>query len=284
MIRRTVKRSLARLGYDVRPIADARPSKPAWSRPSDVTMIDEDVLLLLTPPNSGSTAIAKLVGTIPGVVGLGGSSEGQWLVPPLREADRWWPEKYVDYAAVASTWARRIDEIRAERPVEFVLEKSPPNMVRYRDLLGILPNARVVVNNRDPYANVASQIKRYHEAHYPGAPRLDVIAHLADQWRFRSRILRRAHLEDGFPVVGYERFCESPRDILTAFGLEAGDDFAEDAEIRVKDYEPQAIRNMNAEQTARLSPEELDTVSRRLEAEPDLLEFFGYALADPARG
>lgn len=270
--------SLSRLGFDLRRV---QPKQPDWPIPSAARVIKDRVLLLLTPPNSGSTAIADFLGQQSGAGRLYGNCEGQWLVKGLSDIDRWWPEKYVDYASVASVWAARIAEKKAERPLAFVVEKSPPNLVRYRDLLGILPNARVVVNNRDPYANVASQLKRYQATHYDGVRREEAIQHLARLWLFRSKLLRRAQEEDGFPVVTYETFCADPGAILDAFGLDR--DAAADAgtAVRVKDYPAQGIHNMNARQIGQLAPEEVALISLELEPEADLVGFFGYALLAP---
>ena len=51
---------------------------------------------LITPPYSGSTAIAKLLNTSRKTMTLNSKGEGQWLVPGLCEKDRWNPDKEVD--------------------------------------------------------------------------------------------------------------------------------------------------------------------------------------------
>lgn len=218
------------------------------------------------------------MGNLPGVVGLRGNYEGQWLVDGLSDLDRWWPEKFVDYASVASVWEQRLREIRKDEALKYVFEKSPPNMVRYRKLLKILPNARIVLNNRDPYANVASQVKRYHDLHYSGTQRHEVIRHLTDLWLYRSRFLQQAHQRDQYPIVTYEQFCADPKRILSAYSLDAGTDFVSHATVKVKDYEAQGIRNMNEEQIALLAPEEMELVTSRLREAEELVQFFGYEL------
>lgn len=267
-----IKNMFRKAGYDIRKLK----GPPLWPVPQDVEVIDDPFLLLLTPPNSGSTAIATFLGQMDAIATLHDRKyEGQFLVRGLREADRWWPEKYVDYKSVAGVWKTRIDALRSERDFTYILEKSPPNLVRYKALLRILPNTRVVVNNREPYANIVSQLHRYYTGPDAELRRVDAIRFLAEQWLYRSRMLRAACVDDGYPVVTYEAFCANPMAIVQAFGLdETG--LSGSHKVKVKDYDAQEIRNMNAEQIGMLSPKDIGEISEILARAPDLVGFFGY--------
>lgn len=50
-------------------------------------------LFLLTPPYSGSTAMAQLINTSHKTMVLNKNGEGQWLIPGLSDKDRWSVEK-----------------------------------------------------------------------------------------------------------------------------------------------------------------------------------------------
>lgn len=254
-----------------------------WPNASGVARIDKPFLILLTPPNSGSSAIANFLGQVQGVRGLGWPEfgagrtyEGQWLVPSLAEVDRWWPEKYVNWASVSGTWGRRITQLEHRGPVEYILEKSPPNIVRYKALRQMLPNARFAINNREPFANIASQIMRYEATIYKGVPRDEAIAHLAELWLYRSRHLRQAKVDEGYELLSYEDFCADPIAIAGAFGLQGAVSLRSDYAVRIKDYDKGEIRNMNARQVAQLSDAEIGLIAGILAREPELVDFFGY--------
>jgi hypothetical protein len=254
-----------------------------WPNQNGVVHINKPFLILLTPPNSGSSAIANFIGQAQGVNGLGWPEfgagrayEGQWLVPGLTGVDRWWSEKYVNWSSVSGTWGQRITQIERRRPVEYVLEKSPPNIVRYKALRQMLPNARFVINNREPFANIASQIMRYGATIYKGVPRDEAITHLAELWLYRSRHLRQAKIDEGYELLSYEDFCADPSAIAGAFGLEGAVDLRSDYAVQIKDYDRGEIRNMNARQVAQLSDAETGLIASILTREPELVDFFGY--------
>lgn len=198
----------------------------------------------------------------------------------MSKPDRWWPEKFVDYSAVCGTWAQRIAALRQEGELRFIFEKSPPNMVRYEKLRRIMSEVAFVVNNRDPYANIASQLGRYGARDFSGVAQTEIVAHYARLWLYRSRFLRKAAIEDGYPLLTYEMFCASPERAFEAFGLDPGESAHSKYHVRVKDYGAQAITNMNDKQIALLDPEDIAVISRVLAAEPELLAFFDYEIRD----
>lgn len=257
----------------------------SWPNADAIERMEIPFLVLLTPPNSGSSAIAEFLAQAPGITGLGksgvdagGGYEGQWLVPGLAEVDRWWPEKYVNWASVAGTWSQSIKRKAAVGQVDFILEKSPPNIVRYQGLKKILEDARFVINNREPFANVASQIKRYQANIYKGAPRAEAIKHLAEQWLYRSRHLHRAQREEGFAMFSYEEFCADPQGIVEAFGLLEKIELDRDYQVRVKDYAALEIINMNQQQVAELTADEIGLIRGVLASDHDVVRQFGYKI------
>ncbi len=127
-------------------------------------------LLLLAFPNGGSTALAKLLLTADGTAALTSNAEGQWLVPAMCEPRaRWDPEKAIDYDFVRACWVSAARQ--AVRPSAthqnslLIIEKSPPNMCRYKAIVEMLScmKTNVVVMTRDPYATCAS----WHIRHGP---------------------------------------------------------------------------------------------------------------------
>lgn len=251
-----------------------RDDRPYWPRGRG-RRIDRCFLFLLTPPSSGSADMARYLTLRGEIGGLHPSFEGQRLIRGLMDADRWWPEKFIDYEAVIGAWDRQIEELDPNGRYAFWLEKSPPNLVRYQQLLEYFPERRVVVSNRAPMANVASQLRRYLYREYHGARRALVVRHLARLWLWRSERLMSAAVRGGFPCVPYERFCSGPNVILDAFGLPPLDLRMEAAH---------RIADPAGDHAHTLSDQEREIVARELVEAGEVLAFFGYDIATELAG
>jgi len=251
-----------------------------------IATFDENVqphfFFLITPPYSGSTAIAKLLNSSSRTMCLKKNGEGQWLVPGLCEADRWNPDKEINYESVKSVWLKVYQKERKRNPhIDVVIEKSPPNMMRLEQLSSLFSNYSVLANNRNPYANCASILYRLHDAkNLNSTKRKEVLVGLAKDWLTRSRRLKLLITKHHIPLLTYEQFCENPASILQVLDMPVGvsDSININAEVKVKDYQVQAISNQNERQINNLSNEDIENISLVIGAERVLLEFFGYNL------
>jgi hypothetical protein len=252
-------------------------------------------LLVLNFPHGGSTAFAELLLTARGTIRLHQSAEGQWLLPVLcADKLRWDPELAFDPMEVRNVWTRtaleqcRLLGIRSDEAL--VVEKSPPNMCRYRHLLGALKDMRttVVVLTRDPYATCASWHRHYGPADiarewgWPDREPKDeqtYLQALASIWLVRARMLERARPET-MAWIRYEDFAEQPsREIFRlSERLPQLRNVNLTASLQVKDYAPQPFRNMNADLVSQLRPAQKAAISQALAQDSDLVESFGYRL------
>lgn len=271
-----VQALLAPSGYQLARIPEPR---PRWPDKSD-TKVKTPTILIFTPPNSGSTAMSNFLTASKYVSSYyATNNEMQWLVPGLSEPDRWWPEKPVCYRSVSGVLQNAAQAALKRSPeARYLVEKSPPNMVRYRDVIALFETPKLLVNNRNPYANISSQISRYSATHYQGLDRPDMVRHLAEIWIYRSRYLAEIAETYDVPILTYETFCDAPSDILKCLDIEL-DDLAGPVEITVKDYAAQGIINMNGAQMALLRDEDIDIITETLSTRPDLMELFGYSIA-----
>ncbi|KQI70043.1 hypothetical protein AN189_01185 [Loktanella sp. 3ANDIMAR09] len=236
-------------------------------------------ILIFTPPNSGSTAIAKLLQTSSRISTYEiKHSEANRLVPGTLNNNLWWPQSLIVPDSIAGTLNKVAEQQLRENPdIAWFVEKSPPNLVRPETMFALFPERRALVNNRDPYANIGSQIKRYRKLIYANVTRQEALAHLAEFWLYRSRFLRDIVENHGVPMLNYEAFCADPSRLVSALGLaDMGIDVTGD--LSVKDYEPQPIVNMNAEQVALLSQDEIDMITGILSRDEPLVTYFGYDL------
>lgn len=241
-----------------------------------------ELLLLLTPPNCGSTSMAAFIAQSPQVGGLQHRFEGQWLVDDLCAEDRWDETKRCDFEAIGTVWRdSAAKKMRKHPEIRYFVEKSPPNMMRYRDIVSLFQRSRVVIGNRNPFANISSVGYRKHDFdRLDRVGRLEQVESLAELWLRFARRLNRIAQQERYPVIRYEDFCEDPARVFRVFDLSA--DLAKQTDpaypVKVKDHPAQPVRNMNPEQVSRLSTEELERIGKTLSTDADVVRFFGYEI------
>lgn len=253
-----------------------------WPSPDFDENDQPHFLFMVTPPRSGSTALAEILNTSPRVMTLQGRGEGQWLVPGLCEQDRWNPKKDVNYLSVKATWLSRYQKMKETNPaIDVVIEKSPPNMMRIEKMTSQFRNFSLIANNRDPYANCASTLYRLHKAdELTSGERKDVIGDFVRLWIMRSRKIHDIVAGFGAPLLTYEEFCRAPDSLRKMIEGVSGlaESISTDANVNVKDYEPQPIVNQNERQISKLKDWEIDHISDSLSDCEGLLGFFGYQI------
>ena len=158
-----------------------------WRRPRFAWKPEPHVLFLVTPPYSGSTAMAQLLNSGEHTMFFfGWNGEGQWLVPDLSGKDRWNKDLAVDYKSVRAAWMVEFRQVRKNHPrVTTVIEKSPPNMMRLSKLAESFKNHSFLANNRNPYAVCSSIYYRVHAEKMVGADEMSrsmLFRELAESW------------------------------------------------------------------------------------------------------
>jgi hypothetical protein len=258
--------------------------KPKWPRYTACLASEPELLLLLSPPYSGTTAMAKFVAQSHSVEGLYKNFEGHNLVKGLKDPQRWKPELFVDYQSVKSAWHRRALWLSLRNPaLGYIFEKSPPNMVRYKSLLGLFKRGRVVISIRNPYASISSIVYRtYDDEVLCGAERQEVFRRHAEEWLGRAECLMGIREDEGYPLVSYESFCDRPKIIFEKFGLEQelAEGIDSNFDVKVKDYQSQGIINMNERQVQKLLLGDIYSINQVLKGSKDVMAYFGYLYLD----
>ena len=254
--------------------------KQLWPRPTYLRGDEPHFIFLLTPSYSGSTAIAKLLQTSPHIGSLHNKAEGQWLIPGLKKGDRWEQNKFVDYKSVKTVWLAKYQQIKKERPLcEYIIEKSPPNMMRINELAKQFKSYSLVANNRNPYANCASMLFRNHDVvNLDQQAREKIISNLVDLWVIRSNQIKMLVVNQTIPLLTYEDFCGEPE--LLIDNLQISEKIKNTINtkqcVQVKDYLPQPIKNQNERQISLLKESDIQLITKQLNNHDDLLKFFGY--------
>ncbi len=254
--------------------------KPKWPAPPYDEENQPHFLFIITPPYSGSTALAKVLDTSPRTMTLRKNGEGSKLVPGLSQKDRWNPDKKVDYASVKAVWLNRFQEVKRLYPhIDVVIEKSPPNMMRIEKLSSQFSEYSFIANNRDPYANCSSILYRnWYAKYFNSKKRKRLLEEYAKDWMMRSYKIRELVIEKNIPLITYEHFCHDPSAILGVLRLPEGVAETMDlkAKVKVKDYEPQPITNQNDRQIKNLTDDEIECIGSILKSDNDLMKFFDY--------
>ena len=252
-----------------------------WPTPTHLPLVSEPTFLfIITPPYSGSTALTQVLNSAHHSTLLQKRGEGQWLVPGMCQADRWNPDKYIDWKSVKAVWSSKIRFIEEHvGKINVVIEKSPPNLVRTDRLLETFPKHKMVAFNRNPYASCASILYRVHDGkNKSNDERLEIIRRLAATWAFRSAWLKK-QIDTYSPIhFTYENFCNDPEGIVKNITDQFSELIGIDTTraIKVKDYQLQGISNQNERQIGNLSESERSVIGEALSSHEDLLQFFGY--------
>ena len=253
-----------------------------WPRPPFDPERQPRFIFIITPPNSGSTALAQILNTSSRTMLLRPNGEGQWLIPGMCEPDRWNPDKEIDYESVRAVWLSAYQTLHAMNPsICGVIEKSPPNMVRLDRLISLFDHVTLLANNRDPYASCASILHRMRNAaSFSPDQRIGILEALAGDWVNRSRFIAALLDVHGCPLLTHEEFCADPSRVISVPGmpLEVSASMSPSGLVHVKDYGPQPVMCHNQRQISLLSLTEIQVIGTVLANHPDLLDRFGYHL------
>ena len=228
-------------------------------------------LFILCPPASGSTLLWQILRTSPQVASLPG--EGQVLAREiLFNRRRWDPLMPVDWEQVRKAWEEAWD---MSKPV--LLEKSPPHLVRARQLEEFFPQSRFVVMMRNPYAFCEGIKRRWkNELGYAAIARLWVT--WAGCQVANLRQLRHALF------LSYEELTDDAQGQcrrLLQFVPEL-QELHPEREFSVFE-KVQVVENLNSRQIARLTPGDILEINSVLKDSPELVKDFQYGfINDPA--
>lgn len=233
--------------------------------------------------NSGTTLLAEILGKHPKISAL--PTEGQFITDQFVKdyeigLPRMWTKREdlfrltendagPDVRRLKKEWGMRLD---LSRPI--LLEKSPPNIARTRWLQKHFHNAHFIGIVRNGYA-VAEGIRRKADpVHKKGGWSIEDSIH---QWvRCNEVLLEDSKFLKNFLLATYEEFTENTEATLkriTDFlniGSFAELDTAQNWNIHERN---EAIRNMNAESTKRLSPIEIELIEKNA---ANMLRHFNY--------
>jgi len=249
-------------------------------------------LFLLAPNNSGSTFLAAALGAcarawslpregqhVPGFHGPSSRGTGTrllWAADPASITAFRDPAAY-DWARTSRAWNF---QARADHPeADTLIVASPPFLLVADQLAAAFPDAAFIIMVRNPYAVAEGILRRGAEAGpvAPGdslaaAAARHIVATLAAQERNRDALGGRA------AFFTYEDMCGAPTDVAARIAamVPALADLRLDRTLPVKGRYHEPLRDMNADQIARLTTQQLIDLDAVFTAHRDNLTAFGY--------
>lgn len=253
-------------------------------------------LFLLCPNNSGSTFLGNAIKRSQHVWGF--APEGQHVfgfAGPHTQGSRWaliWgstPEArahfeggHYDWQRIEKAWYHHASAARDDAPVFFT--KSPPFLLIAEQLRAHFKGTRFIFMVRNPFAMMEGVVRRYAKQDR-FATRTDLVEAVARHivTCFEVQAANRKRYADISCAFTYEELCADPQGIARKIHtlVPELDDLDLAQRLSVKGQYDEPLRNMNADQIARLSDQDIATAARIFAPRRDLFEPFGYAI-DPA--
>lgn len=251
-------------------------------------------LFILCPNNSGSTYLSRAIAQSRQVWSL--EREGQHVLgfagPQTLNSP--WPLVWAadesrlahfrdspdyDWERTRKAWYFHATAARDDAPVFHT--KAPPFLLIADQLRAAFANTRFIIMVRNPYATLEGILRRWQRTD-ASARTLDLAEagarHIVACFEHQIRNIERFY---GCSVAfTYEELCAAPdakaHEIRVLVpGL---DDLDLTQRLAIKGTYDEPLRNMNAEQIARLSPEEINRANTVFGPREDILARFGYTL------
>ena len=233
---------------------------------------ENQFLFILSPPFCGSTLLTEIISTSKNVscnnnIGL---REGQHL-PKVQNVlfteDRWDPNKEIDWNRIKKLWSKYWD-----RSKSVLLEKSPPNICRAKNIDKVFGNSKYICLIRDPYAQIQSNTRRYNTDLEAAAKKY--ISYL----KFQKNNIET--LEKTL-VVSYEELADNPlktKEKISTF-LPLLDDISIDLKFNAHNMHQKkqmGITNLNQESIKALTKDQINSINTILDKEQELIKYFNY--------
>ncbi len=277
---------------------DVAPAPIARGALHDLERLVRTHLFVIAPNNSGSTFLSSVLARSRHVwslkregqhtFGFSGPATRGTEVPLVWASEPRWIAHFSDPGAYDWTASRRAwyFQARAHSPeAKVFVTKAPPFLLVVDQLAAAFRDARFLFMVRDPYATAEGIVRR--RAALPGADRQEVLRRAARHLvvcfeRQAANIARYADDDRGIAFT-YEALCAETPHVEAAVRtlVPALDDLDLDQRVAVKGAYDEPLRDMNADQIARLSADDVRMLNEVFEPNASAFAAFGYNLLTP---
>jgi len=230
-------------------------------------------VFILCPPFSGSTVLWKLISTSSAVSAL--PSEGQFL-PELKEVMRqapWDADVVLPWARIKQVWTDYWDQ---QKPL--LIEKSPPNIIRTKEILQHFNPVHFIIMVRNPYAHCEGIIRR--NGFSPQIAAEFTVRCLQQQ-------MENAEKLSSALCFTYEEMVKNPEAIakrIQSFLPQIGElKHAQSFKVHSIDgLVERGVVDLNQRKINNLSPNEIRQINTVLKANAAVLDYWGYKFLEPS--
>lgn len=232
----------------------------------------DSYIFILCPNYSGSTLLWKLVASSPAVSSL--PAEGQFLpeVSSIMRRDPWNKDAELPWEEIKSVWESYWD---LSKP--FLIEKSPPHLIRARDILKHFSPVSFLIMVRNPYAHIEGLLRR-NKFDPSGAAEFSI--------RCLKQQAENAKTLENSLCLTYEELATDPKtasikiqEFLPGLGMLGHDQkfFIHSIDGR----QARGIVNFNQKKINNLRYSELKQINEVLSQHREILSHWGYDLYQP---
>ncbi len=188
--------------------------------------------------------------------------------------------KKYDWNSIKKAWYFQAYS-KSENAAVFI-EKSPPFLLIVDQLVKNFRNAKFLFMTRNPYAVVEGLLRKSVRSSWYQENKSSDLLKIAANHVVNCLKYQRKNIEtwsERGVFFTYEQMCEDPenveRSILTL--VPQLKDLNLRQKIKVREYD-ENLRNMNEQQIARLSKDDIKQINEIFSPDADLLKFFQYSL------
>jgi hypothetical protein len=232
----------------------------------------DSYIFILCPNYSGSTLLWKLIASSPAVSSL--PAEGQFLpeVSSIMRREPWNADYEMPWEQIKTVW-----ESYWDRSKPYLIEKSPPHLIRTKAILGHFSPVAFVIMVRNPYAHIEGLLRRNKYS-----PR--------DAAEFSIRCLKQqaenVEILENAICLTYEELAGNPKEAsekIQAF-LPGLGTLGHDQKFFIHSIDGRQARgivNFNQKKINNLRFSELAAINEVFSENRDILEHWGYEYYDP---
>jgi len=259
----------------------------------DLNDLIEKHLFIISPNNSGSTFLRELLATSkatwnleregqhsPGFKGPSTRSLGNGLIWGSNESTlhRLTDKRQYNWKITRKAWYFR--SYSQSKTANIFATSSPPFLLNVDMLEHNFHNPRFLFMVRNPYAVIEGICRREARLQIPDGQDIRQLAarHIAVCMRYQRDNVERFSEQSIF--FTYEEMCGSAEIVMEKIEqlLPEIHDLNISRKISVKWMYNEPIRDMNAQQIARLSPDDISVISDVLRTYSDVMDYFGYEI------
>ena len=263
---------------------------------NDLDALVKTHLFIICPNNSGSTFLKNALATSSRTWNL--VREGQntfgfagpravrkqalgWTSDPGWMDEFCQPDNY-DWPTTRRAWY--FQAFSGDPRASVFVEKSPPFLLIVDQLSRAFSNARFLFMVRDPYAVIEGIVRRSPRIWRNSVPLEQQAAvaarHVMTCLKYQRRNVGECNGRGVF--FTYERMCAEPEQVERSIASLVPElsDLTLRQRLRVKGLYDEVLRDMNADQIARLSAAQRRQITDVFRPDCDVLDYFGYRLRD----